>query len=83
NEKYSIMKKHNIKLSVDGRMGNETSVEPVDLCTIFANAIDNAIEGSIKENNVSRNSLIHIKWFFISCLILLVSIWDFLYASKC
>lgn len=54
NEKYSIMKQHNIKLSVDGRMGNETSVEPVDLCTIFANAIDNAIEGSIKENNVSK-----------------------------
>lgn len=54
NEKYSYMKQQNIDLKIEGYMYDEDTIQPVDICTIFANAIDNAIEGALKEDNKNK-----------------------------
>jgi sensor histidine kinase regulating citrate/malate metabolism len=43
NEKFSHKKQENIELIIDGNMAG-VQLAPIDVCTIFANAIDNAIE---------------------------------------
>lgn len=73
NEKYSYMKEKNINLKIDGYINEEITVQPVDICTIFANAIDNAIEGSLKEADENKRYIkIFIKenrnFIFISLL---------------
>lgn len=53
NEKSRIAGKNNITISVDGRISAEMSFQPIDICTIFANALDNAIE-AVMELNADR-----------------------------
>ena len=48
------MKQQNIDLKIEGYMYDEDTIQPVDICTIFANAIDNAIEGALKEDNKNK-----------------------------
>lgn len=57
NEKYTIMKKENIDFHISGYMNKENAMQPVDVCTIFANAIDNAIEGALKEEDKSKRKI--------------------------
>lgn len=62
NEKYAVIEKENIDFHIDGYMNEDNIIEPIDLCTIFANALDNAIEGSLKEkDNGKRRINISIK----------------------
>lgn len=43
NEKYAVAAKQNIRIVCDGYTGT-LKIRPIDLCSIVANAIDNAIE---------------------------------------
>ncbi|MCO1602019.1 sensor histidine kinase [Desulfosporosinus nitroreducens] len=55
NEKYVTAKKDQISFSIDGKLGNLT-VDAIDLCTIFSNAIDNAVE-ALKDSSVSEKDI--------------------------
>ncbi|MEL7659010.1 MAG: ATP-binding protein, partial [Bacillota bacterium] len=44
NEKYGVMKTKGIELEIEGTMAGIESIAPIDICTIFANALDNAFE---------------------------------------
>ena len=57
NEKYAVIKKENIDFHINGYMNGENTMQLVDICTIFANAIDNAIEGSLKEKDKSKRKI--------------------------
>lgn len=48
NEKYAVAKSHGIQLHIDGSLSGIETISPLDLCTIFSNAIDNAIEATKK-----------------------------------
>lgn len=55
NEKYINSKKDGILFSIDGKLTNLT-VEAIDICTIFSNAIDNGIE-ALKKSSVSEKEI--------------------------
>lgn len=55
NEKYVNAKKEGITFFIDGKIG-KMGVDAVDLCTIFSNAIDNAVE-ALKNSSVSKKEL--------------------------
>lgn len=55
NEKLANSKKDQISISIEGKLGNLT-VDAIDLCTIFSNAIDNAVE-ALKDNYVSEKEI--------------------------
>ncbi|MHC1748932.1 MAG: sensor histidine kinase [Cellulosilyticaceae bacterium] len=57
NEKNGMAKKNNIRILIEGRLGN-LSINAIDICTIFSNALDNAIESLIKSD--LENKEIHI-----------------------
>ncbi|MEE1219015.1 MAG: GHKL domain-containing protein [Ruminococcus sp.] len=42
--KAYIMEQNNIEFSLEGVLAGGLNIEPVDICSIFANALDNAIE---------------------------------------
>lgn len=44
NEKNQLAVLKGISFEIEGRMPENTKIEPVDICTIFSNALDNAIE---------------------------------------
>lgn len=44
NEKNQYAKKNGIHFEIEGRMPENMQMEAIDICTIFSNAIDNAIE---------------------------------------
>lgn len=44
NEKYHWAKQQGIRFELEGRLPEKLSIDAVDLCTLFANALDNAIE---------------------------------------
>ena len=46
--KSFLFEQNNITLIVEGKFVSELFIESIDLCTVFANAIDNAIEANIK-----------------------------------
>lgn len=56
NEKYNIAKEEGIEFICDFMIPKEISLEPVDLCVILSNALDNAIEAClrIKDSNISK-----------------------------
>ncbi|WP_454051870.1 sensor histidine kinase [Clostridium sp. Marseille-Q7071] len=56
NEKYNIAKEEEIEFICDFMIPKETSLEPVDLCVILSNALDNAIEACIRigDNDISK-----------------------------
>ena len=57
NEKYTIIKKEGIDFSINGYLHDKNTMQPVDICTIFANAIDNAIEASLKEKDKNKRKI--------------------------
>ncbi len=60
NEKYNIAKAEGIEFTCDFMIPKETLVEPVDLCVILSNALDNSIEACnrIKDSNINKKILI-------------------------
>lgn len=57
NEKYSIMESNNISFELKGLFCESHLIKPVHICTIFANAIDNAIEACIKIEETSMRQI--------------------------
>jgi len=57
NEKYSIMERNNISFELEGVFCESLLIKPVHICTIFANAIDNAIEACIKIEETSMRKI--------------------------
>lgn len=55
NEKLANAKKDQISISLEGKLGHLT-VDAIDLCTIFSNAIDNAVE-SLKDNYFPKKEI--------------------------
>jgi two-component system, LytTR family, sensor histidine kinase AgrC len=55
NEKYVSAKKDQIAVSIEGKLGHLT-VDAIDLCTIFSNAIDNAVE-ALKDSRISEKEI--------------------------
>lgn len=51
NEKSILINKKNIDLSVNGRFPTRINITEYDLCTIFANALENAIEACCEIEN--------------------------------
>lgn len=54
NEKNQVALRKGIAFEIEGKMSEDVKVEPVDICTIFANALDNAIEALESESQQSR-----------------------------
>lgn len=52
--KAHIMEKAYIDFSVEGVIAGELNIEAMDICSIFANALDNAIEASSAVNTEER-----------------------------
>lgn len=46
--KSFLFEQNHIALTIEGQFTSKLKVEPIDLCTIFTNAIDNAIEANMK-----------------------------------
>jgi len=46
--KSFLLEQNHISLTIEGQFTSKLMVEPIDLCTIFTNAIDNAIEANVK-----------------------------------
>lgn len=55
NEKLANAKKDRIFISIEGKLGDLT-VDAIDLCTIFSNAIDNAVE-ALKDSCVPEKEI--------------------------
>lgn len=53
-EKLHIAKQNGITLKVDIDIGDKVQLDNFDLCTIFANAVDNAIKGAQSANRENR-----------------------------
>lgn len=53
-EKLRIAKQHDITLKIDIDIGKKIKLDNFDLCTIFANAIDNAIKGASSADSENR-----------------------------
>ncbi|MGN0353209.1 MAG: sensor histidine kinase [Roseburia sp.] len=62
NEKNQLARLKGIPFEIEGRMPEKLKIQPVDICTIFANALDNAIEAL--ENEKLKNRWIKLA---ISC----------------
>ncbi|MGL5641282.1 MAG: GHKL domain-containing protein [Paraclostridium sp.] len=73
NDKKKICDKNNIDFSVDINFSSCEFIDMLDVCSIFSNMIDNAIEACIKINDKDRNRFINIKgtivngFFVIKC----------------
>lgn len=55
NEKIANAKKEQISISFEGKLGSLT-VDAIDLCTIFSNALDNALE-ALKNSSVPEKEI--------------------------
>lgn len=67
-EKLRIAKQNDITLKIDIDIDKKTQPEDFDLCTIFANALDNAIKGAKsadKENRIIDITAKPVKGFYI------------------
>ncbi|WP_207745030.1 ATP-binding protein [Paraclostridium bifermentans] len=69
-EKTAICKKHNINLNVDIIFNRNEFMDLIDVCSIFSNSIDNAIEACIKINE-ERKREIYIKGNYIKDMFIL------------
>lgn len=63
NEKYNISQNEGIEFISDFILPKNTSLEPIDLCVILGNALDNSIEACRKVTNPSTIKQISIKSF--------------------
>lgn len=66
--KVSVMEKKDISFSLDGVLAGGLSWKPVDICSVFANALDNSIEACEKLPKEQRKISLKIKatprfWF--------------------
>lgn len=52
--KWDTMKQEGISFTLDGVLDRGLSWEPIDICTVFANAVDNAIEACRKVEGERR-----------------------------
>ena len=52
--KMDEMEKQGIQFTMDGVLDHGLQISPVDICTIFANALDNAIEACSKKDDDRR-----------------------------
>lgn len=59
NEKNQLAQMKGISFEIEGSMPEHIKIEPVDICTIFANALDNAIEAL--ENKEIKNPWIKLE----------------------
>lgn len=57
NGKAPLLTRQGISLTVSGHFGNTLPLEPLDICTIFANAIDNAAEANEKVSDLNQRYL--------------------------
>ena len=55
NEKFANAQNDQISVLIEGKLGDLT-VDAIDLCTIFSNAIDNAVE-ALKDSCVSEKAI--------------------------
>lgn len=53
NEKNELARHKGILFEIEGRMPEMLKIEPVDICTIFANALDNAIE-ALEDESIEK-----------------------------
>lgn len=60
NEKNQVARQKNIEIRIEGKMPEQTGLQPIDICTIFANALDNAIEALSMSENLGKWILITI-----------------------
>lgn len=60
NEKNQYAKKNKIRFEIDGRISEHMQMEAMDVCTIFSNAIDNAIEAAMQISEI-KNRWIKLK----------------------
>ncbi len=60
-KKYELAKQRGIRFEIQGQMSENTRLEPVDLCTIFANALDNAIEALSCEGVQEENRFLRLE----------------------
>lgn len=72
NEKYATAKSNGIQINLEGSLTGIDSIAAIDLCTIFANAMDNALEAvmvpGIKEPFITINIKRNKKLLFLSFL---------------
>ena len=72
NEKLEVAHKKRIPLEVKIQLPKELSIEPIDICVIMANSIDNAIEacGKIEEEDMRQIQVRSScdKGYFIYCI---------------
>ena len=61
NEKYNIAKRDGIEFENDFILSEDIHIEPMDLCTILSNSLDNAIEACNRITNPSFIKTISIK----------------------
>lgn len=54
NDKYKKALKYNISIDIDANLKLANWIDDFDLCTLFGNLLDNAIEASIKEEEDRR-----------------------------
>lgn len=57
NEKQQTASMYHITIKSDGLFPDAFHIKPVDLCTIFANALDNAIEATKEVNSAKHRSI--------------------------
>lgn len=53
-QKISIAAEQQIKMTINAEYPKDCKIEPVDLCTILTNLLDNAIEGAVKSPDNNR-----------------------------
>lgn len=56
NEKNEIAKSNGIEIHTEGSLSGIEKILPIDICTIFANALDNCIE-SLKSSNLKKKMI--------------------------
>lgn len=61
NEKLAEAEKYRIKLAVSGKIIGSCKIEPLDLCTIFANSLNNALEACMGLEENKRKIRLSIK----------------------
>ena len=54
NGKYYIAKEYGIAFDVSGSFHSGLALSPLEICTIFSNALDNAIEGNLRIEDRSK-----------------------------
>ncbi len=57
NNKYDLMVENNIDCNINISIDDIVSMDDMDLCSIFANTLDNAIEASLKIKDLSQRKI--------------------------